>query len=78
MRPDGAQGQWRFQDIDVARIRLIVELRDVLEIDEPALPTVLSLLDQLYGLRRQMRQLNTALEILPPDLRAAVQRHLQG
>jgi chaperone modulatory protein CbpM len=62
----------------VARIRLIVELRDVLEIDEPALPTVLSLLDQLYGLRRQMRQLNTALEILPPDLRAAVQRHLQG
>jgi chaperone modulatory protein CbpM len=77
VRPDGERGDWRFAEIDVARIRLILELRDVLEISEPALPTVLSLLDQLYGMRRRMRQLNEAMEAhLAPDVRAALQRHL--
>jgi chaperone modulatory protein CbpM len=79
VRPDGERGSWRFAEIDVARIRLIVELRDSLEVNEPALPTVLSLLDQLYGLRRQMRRLDAAMEaLLAPDLRAALQRHLAG
>jgi len=79
VRPDGEKGRWRFREIDVARIRLILELRDVLEIDEPALPTVLSLLDQLYGLRRRMRALNEAMEtMIAPEVRAALQRHLSG
>jgi chaperone modulatory protein CbpM len=73
IRPEGEPGAWRFQEIDVARIRLIIELRDTLEITEPALPTVLSLLDQLYELRRQMRQLNAAMEAtLPVEMRAAL------
>jgi chaperone modulatory protein CbpM len=77
IRPEGEPGAWRFQEIDVARIRLIIELRDTLEIGEPALPTVLSLLDQLYELRRQMRQLNAAMEAtLPAELRAALARRL--
>ncbi len=43
-----------FTEIDVARIALILELRDELELDEAALPVVLSLLDQLYALRREL------------------------
>lgn len=79
VRPDGVRGAWRFAEMDVARLRLILELRDTLEIDEPALPTVLSLLDQLYGLRRQMRVLNEAMAThLAPEVRAALQRHLLG
>ncbi len=54
VRPDGRAGEYAFREIDVARVRLIQELRDKLEINEAALPVVLLLLDQLYDLRRRM------------------------
>lgn len=50
-----------FEDIDAERLRLILELRDVLQVNEEALPVVLSLLDQLYAVRRRLRDLD-ALE----------------
>jgi chaperone modulatory protein CbpM len=79
VRPEGANGQYRFQEIDRARIGLILELRDTMEVPEPALPTVLSLLDQLYEMRRRMRQLNAAMEqALPKEMRAVLLRHLGG
>jgi chaperone modulatory protein CbpM len=79
VRPEGTTGQYRFQEIDLARIRLILELRDTMEVPEPALPTVLSLLDQLYEMRRRMRQLNDAMErTLPPELKAALLQHFGG
>ncbi|MDE8348467.1 MAG: chaperone modulator CbpM [Acidocella sp.] len=79
VRPLGGPGAYQFQEIDIARIRLIMTLRDELEIAEPALPTVLSLLDQLYDLRRQMRRLNAAVEhTVPQEIRAALLRHLDG
>jgi chaperone modulatory protein CbpM len=65
-----AEGYW-FQEMDVARIRLIVELR-ALEVDEVALPTVLGLIDQVYGMRRAMRAMNEALAVLPAEARAKV------
>ncbi len=67
VRPDGGPENYLFREIDVARIRLIMELRENLEIEEPALPTVLSLLDQLYDMRRRLRSLNAALEETVPD-----------
>jgi chaperone modulatory protein CbpM len=77
--PDGKPGAYRFEEIDVARIRLIMDLRDVMEITEPALPTVLSLLDQIYDLRRQMRRLDQAMEsTLTAEVKAALLRHLEG
>ena len=57
VRADGTLGRYVFQDIDVARVRLILELRDDLEVNEAALPVVLLLLDQLYDLRREMLRL---------------------
>ena len=57
VRPDGPSDNYAFRDIDVARVRLIQELRDQLEIDEAALPVILLLLDQLYDLRRQISDL---------------------
>jgi chaperone modulatory protein CbpM len=44
-----------FAEVDVARVRLILELRHDLAIDDEAMPLVLSLLDQVYALRRQLR-----------------------
>jgi chaperone modulatory protein CbpM len=62
VRPHGPAGAYLFQDIDVARVRLICELRDELRIDEEALPVVLLLLDQLYSMRRQIHDLGDALD----------------
>jgi chaperone modulatory protein CbpM len=71
VRPDRVAGQadWTFHEIDVARIRLICDLRHNLEMPEEALPTLLSLLDQVYDLRRKLNALNTALEDYPSDVR---------
>ena len=62
VRPDGRAGDYAFGEIDVARVQLIQELRDKLEINEAALPVVLLLLDQLYDLRRRLRDLREQAE----------------
>jgi chaperone modulatory protein CbpM len=72
VRADGPPGAWIFQDIDVARIRLIVELRHTLEVEEQSLPVILSLVDQLYDMRRCVTRLNTALADLPAEVRSAL------
>ena len=62
VRPDGRAGDYAFGEIDVARVQLIQELRDRLEINEAALPVVVLLLDQLYDLRRRLRNLREQAE----------------
>ncbi|MBS7809731.1 chaperone modulator CbpM [Roseococcus pinisoli] len=57
VRAERQGGDLVFQEIDVERVRLILELRDVMEVNEEALPVVLSLLDQVYTLRRRLRGL---------------------
>lgn len=77
VRPDRAAGRYVFCDIDVARVRLIRELRDDLQVDEDALPVVLSLLDQLYDLRRRIAELGDAIARTAPDeLRQTLADHL--
>ena len=66
LRPAGAPGGWVFQEIDVARIRLILELR-ALSLDEEAMPVVLSLLNQLHATRRRLRLLQQAVEETAPE-----------
>jgi chaperone modulatory protein CbpM len=62
VRPERHGGELAFRDVDVARIRLIVELHRELEVEEPTVPLVLSLLDQLYATRRQLRLVVNALD----------------
>lgn len=57
VRTDRAADELVFTEIDVERVRLIIELRDVMQVNEEAIPIVLSLLDQIYELRRKMRAL---------------------
>jgi chaperone modulatory protein CbpM len=66
LRPDGLSGQWVFHEVDIARVRLIAELRD-LQMDEDAMPVVLSLLDQLHAARRRMKLLQQAVDEAAPD-----------
>lgn len=62
VRPDGDPGRYLFHDIDVARVRLILELREQMQVNDEAIPVVLSLLDQLYEARRRMRRVRDALD----------------
>ena len=62
----------RFDDFDVARVRLICELHYELRIEEDSLSVVLSLLDQLYAARRSLRTLVAAVEAQPEDVRARI------
>ena len=61
VRPRHDAGRPVFEEIDVARVQLIAELRD-LEVGDAAIPVVLSLLDQLHATRAQMRRLCAALD----------------
>ena len=61
-----------FSDQDVARICLICDLHHDLAIEEETLPLVLSLLDQLYTLRRQMNALTRAVQAQPEDARRRI------
>jgi chaperone modulatory protein CbpM len=54
-------------------------LRDELEVGEAALPVVLLLLDQLYDLRRQLRELGVAFtRVVPEDVQRNLATHLMG
>jgi chaperone modulatory protein CbpM len=64
----------RFTETDVARCALIREFEDDLGIDADTLPVVLSLLDQIHGLRHQLKVVTRAIDAQPDDVRANIRR----
>lgn len=72
VRPDGDQPDLVFQEIDIARVRLIHDFRHTMAVPEETMPLVLSLLDQVYALRSQMRAIARAVEDQPEVVRAAI------
>ena len=61
-----------FSDVDVARVCLICDLVHDMAVEEETVPLVLSLLDQVYSLRRQLHALTTAVQRQPEDVRRAI------
>ena len=61
-----------FDESDVVRVRLICELHYELHIEEDSLSVVLSLMDQLYAVRRSLRTLSTAVEAQPAEVQARI------
>jgi chaperone modulatory protein CbpM len=76
VRPEGDAPAWVFQEIDVARVRLIHDLRRGMDIGEDAVPLVLSLLDQVYELRTQLKTVLRAVEAQPSEVREAIRTML--
>ena len=72
VRPESRAEGYVFHEVDVARVRLIYELRYDLALDEEALPVVLHLLDQVYALRRRLRHLHEVIATQPDEVRAAL------
>jgi len=70
----------RFLEVDAARLRLIRELREDFDLDDETLPLVLSLMDQVYTLRTDIRHLTTAIGQQPEAVRrdvASIMRSLR-
>ena len=74
--PERDRGGYRFREIDVARVGLIYEFSTELELDEDAMDVILPLLDQLHGLRHQLRCLAGAVSAQPEDVRRRIARTL--
>ena len=72
VHPETGAAGWEFLAIDVARVRLIHDLRRRMDVAEDTMPLVLSLLDQVYDLRARLREVLVAIEDLPLDVRATL------
>ena len=72
VRPSQGQTGQVFDDLDVARIRLVCDLRKEMSLPEDAVPVVLSLLDQIHGLRRELRGLAGAVDAQPDATQQAI------
>ena len=58
-----------FRELDLARLHLVVDLAEGYHLDEEALAMVLSLIDQLHGLRGDMRLMLDAVAREPAETR---------
>lgn len=76
--PVEEDGDYLFDETDVARVKLIAELRNDLGVNEDAIPVVLRLLDQVYSLRRALSDLNEAIQELPESAQHQLREHLSG
>jgi chaperone modulatory protein CbpM len=65
-----------FREIDVARVHMLYDLRHRLDVHEETMPLLLSLLDQVYELRRNLKAMTRALDEQPSEIRSAVLRAL--
>ena len=61
VRPAPRGGGGAYTEMDCARVQLIRELRHELRVEEDTVPLVLSLMDQVYGLRRELRRLAASI-----------------
>jgi chaperone modulatory protein CbpM len=76
--PEQESGELVFQEIDVARVRLIRDLRSRMALEEDSIPVVLSLMDQVYELRGRLRSVLHALEGEPQAVREKLIAALRG
>ena len=72
LKPERGDAGYVFRRIDIARLELLCDLSQDLELDETALAIVLSLLDQLHAARQDLAALARAIEALPEDLKAGI------
>jgi chaperone modulatory protein CbpM len=72
VHPDHADNDPVFHDIDIARVRLIHDLRTLMLVEDETIPMILSLLDQVYDLRASLRTVLHAVEAQPEPVRDAI------
>ena len=78
VRPFEAEGRVGYTEADLARLQFIVELAEDFELDPDASAMVLSLVDQIHGLRLALRRLGEAVGEEPEEIRTRVRSRLRG
>ncbi|HYW59288.1 MAG TPA: chaperone modulator CbpM [Xanthobacteraceae bacterium] len=63
--PSRAADDLAFTDADIARASLIRDLKETMEVNDPGIGVILSLLDQMHGLRRTLTELLAAVPERP-------------
>jgi chaperone modulatory protein CbpM len=63
--PSGSSVELSFSEIDIARARLIRELRVDFGVNDEGIGVILNLVDQLYGMRRTLRELRQEVRTTP-------------
>ena len=77
LRPRSEADAWVFEQVDVARVRLLAELADDIGLDDDTVEVVVGLVDQVHTLRGQLGLLAQALAEQPPATREAIAAVLQ-
>jgi len=77
VRPAQSESGPVFDDLDVARLRLLCDLRKDLALSSDVVPTVLTLIDYLHRTRRDLRRLTDAIGEQPDDVRQAIVSAIQ-
>ncbi|MDB5491902.1 MAG: hypothetical protein JWO78_1751 [Micavibrio sp.] len=72
LRPMSGEHGWVFEEIDIARVQLVYDLTQNLNVNDEGMDVVLSLLDQLYGLRTHMQKLTYAVEQQPSQIQTEI------
>src|SRR5579871_5143777 len=72
VRPIQGERGLYFEEIDIARVRLIQQLRHDMQVGDEAMDVVLLLLDQMYSLRARVRRLTAAIDRQPEHVRAHI------
>lgn len=70
VRPERSDGGYVFRRIDIARLELLCDLSQDLDLDETALSIVISLIDQLHATRQELAAMARAIDAVPADLRS--------
>ena len=78
IRPSSTEGETLFDDADMARARLIQELKQDLSVGDEAMPVVLQLLDQVYALRRALGDLTRAIKACPDSVQSQIAEKLKN
>lgn len=74
--PVEVDGDLQFAEVDLARARLIRELRKDFGVNDAAIPLILDLIDQRTGMECRMRRMLEALADQPEDLRREILERL--
>lgn len=72
IRPVIRDGHATFAEADVVRLQLLVELTSDLDLDEEGAALVLSLIDQIHGLRQELRLIAEAVAAEPDAVRGRI------
>ncbi|MCR9212263.1 MAG: chaperone modulator CbpM [Proteobacteria bacterium] len=78
VQPISTEEDIKFREVDIARVDLIRQLKTDMNVNNSAIPIVLSLIDQLHGVRYELRSLAKAIEVQQTDVQISIMKERDG